>query len=111
MAKLLAEKNKDVIITENEKSRYNKETEKAIKEAKSGIGLIEAESVDELFEKLKSRCTKLLLRIGLKKDFKKSLKRGLKEDLLKEVVLLLGNKGKLPSKYKPHKLSGNYVGT
>lgn len=46
-----------------------------------------------------------------KKDFKKSLKRGLKEDLLKEVVLLLGNKGKLPSKYKPHKLSGNYVGT
>ncbi len=54
MAKLLAEKNKDVIITENEKSRYNKETEKAIKEAKSGIGLIEAESVDELFEKLKS---------------------------------------------------------
>ncbi|PJR04179.1 type II toxin-antitoxin system mRNA interferase toxin, RelE/StbE family [Avrilella dinanensis] len=53
----------------------------------------------------------MLLRIGLKKDFKKSLKRGLKEDLLKEVVLLLGNKGKLPSKYKPHKLSGNYVGT
>lgn len=36
MAKLLSEINKDVIITEREKPRYNKETEQAIKEAKLG---------------------------------------------------------------------------
>ncbi|MFD1628775.1 hypothetical protein [Pseudopedobacter beijingensis] len=52
MAKLLSENTKDVIITENEKPRYNKPTEKAIKEAQLGVGLIQAASVDELFEKL-----------------------------------------------------------
>ena len=38
MAKLLSEKEKGVVITEEEekKPRYNKETEKAIKEARSG---------------------------------------------------------------------------
>ncbi|MFD1628774.1 type II toxin-antitoxin system YafQ family toxin [Pseudopedobacter beijingensis] len=45
-----------------------------------------------------------------KRDFKKSIKRGLKENLLKEIVLLLEKEGKLPKKYKPHKLSGNYKG-
>lgn len=53
MAKLLSENAKGVVITEDETPRYNKETEKAIKEAKLGIDLIEAESVDELFEKLR----------------------------------------------------------
>jgi len=53
MAKLLSETATGVVITENEKPRYNKETEKAIKEAKLGIGLIQAETIDELFEKLK----------------------------------------------------------
>jgi len=45
-----------------------------------------------------------------KKDFKRCMKRGLKENLLKEVVILLEKNGKLPEKYKPHKLSGDYTG-
>jgi antitoxin component of RelBE/YafQ-DinJ toxin-antitoxin module len=53
MAKLLSEKTNDIVI-ENERPRYNKETEKAIRDAKAGIGLIKAKNVDELFEKLKS---------------------------------------------------------
>ncbi|SFS89837.1 type II toxin-antitoxin system RelE/ParE family toxin [Sphingobacterium wenxiniae] len=45
-----------------------------------------------------------------KKDFKKSIKSGLEERLLRDVVNLLEKSGKLPAKYKPHKLSGNYQG-
>lgn len=45
-----------------------------------------------------------------KKEFKISLKRGLKEKLLKEVVAILQQNGKLPIKYKPHLLKGNFKG-
>ena len=48
------------------------------------------------------------------KSFDKSLKlckkRNYNLTLLKEVIDLLQEKGKLPIKYKPHKLSGNYEG-
>ena len=36
LAKFLSEKEKGIVISEDEKPRYNKETEKAIEEAKSG---------------------------------------------------------------------------
>ena len=45
-----------------------------------------------------------------KKDLKLSAKRGLNQDLLIEVVQLLLETGELPSKYKAHKLIGNYKG-
>ena len=45
-----------------------------------------------------------------KKDFKLCLKRGLKENWLEDVLYLLEKNGKLPQKYKPHKLSGQYSG-
>ena len=64
MAKLLSEKEKGVVISEDEKHigylkldkkpRYNTETEKVIKDVRLGVGIIKADSVDELFEKLKS---------------------------------------------------------
>jgi mRNA interferase YafQ len=44
------------------------------------------------------------------KDYKKCLKRGLKEELIKEVISILATEGKLPAKYKAHKLKGNYTG-
>ena len=37
-------------------------------------------------------------------------KRGLDLKVLKEVMSILVKNGKLPAKYKPHKLSGNYSG-
>lgn len=37
-----------------EKTRYNLETEKAIQEAKNGIGVVDAENVADLFKKLNS---------------------------------------------------------
>lgn len=43
-----------------------------------------------------------------KKDYKLCKKRGLDIALLEEVLVLLEKDGKLPSKYKPHKLTGNY---
>ena len=43
-----------------------------------------------------------------KKDIKLAKKRGLSMKLLDEVVTLLVTEQKLPTKYKPHKLSGNY---
>ena len=46
----------------------------------------------------------------IKKDIKLAQKRGLDMLLFKEVVVLLEKEGKLPAKYKPHKLSGNYTG-
>lgn len=45
-----------------------------------------------------------------KKDIKLAKKRGLNMKLLDEVVTLLVTEQKLSSKYKPHKLSGNYEG-
>jgi mRNA interferase YafQ len=45
-----------------------------------------------------------------KKDIKLAKKRGLKMELLDEVVTVLVTNGKLPSKYKPHVLKGNYKG-
>lgn len=53
---------------------------------------------------------KVIASSKFKKDFKKSLKRGLDENLLKEVVTILEKEGKLPPKYKPHTLKGNYAG-
>jgi mRNA interferase YafQ len=47
---------------------------------------------------------------SFKKDFKLAIKRGLDENKLEEILLLLRNEGKLPSKYKPHILKGNYKG-
>ena len=46
----------------------------------------------------------------IKKDIKLALKRNLNIELFKEVVLLLEKNGKLPIKYKPHVLKGNYKG-
>ncbi|MFZ4105344.1 type II toxin-antitoxin system YafQ family toxin [Flavobacterium sp.] len=42
------------------------------------------------------------------KDLKLCKKRNYNLNLLKEVIDLLQSKGKLPVKYKPHKLSGMY---
>lgn len=47
---------------------------------------------------------------SFKKDFKLALKRGLNENKLEEVLLILRKDGKLPAKYKPHQLKGNYKG-
>ena len=44
-----------------------------------------------------------------KKDYKLCKKRGLDISKLEEVVDLLHRNGKLPSKYKPHILKGNYM--
>ena len=43
------------------------------------------------------------------KDVKRCKKRNLPMDKLKKVILLLEEFGKLPSEYKPHKLSGQYA--
>lgn len=47
-------------------------------------------------------------------QFKKSLKlckrRGLNMDLIHEAITLLVNNGWLPTRYRPHVLSGNYRG-
>jgi mRNA interferase YafQ len=44
------------------------------------------------------------------KDIKLAKKRGLKMELLDKVVTTLVVEGKLPTKYKPHVLRGNYSG-
>lgn len=44
------------------------------------------------------------------RDLKLAKKRGLNMALLDEVVTLLAETGKLPKKYKPHVLSGNWKG-
>ena len=46
----------------------------------------------------------------IKKDIKLAQKRGLNLELFKEVIILLENNGKLPAKYKPHILKGNFSG-
>jgi len=50
------------------------------------------------------------LKNSFKKDFKLAIKRGLDVKKLEEVLILLRNNGKLPAKYKPHVLKGNYKG-
>ena len=45
------------------------------------------------------------------KDVKRCKKRNLPMDKRKKVILLLEEFGKLPSEYKPHKLSGQYAGS
>ena len=45
-----------------------------------------------------------------KKDVKKLIKRGFEMKHLKTTVEILENEGELPSKYKAHKLIGNYLG-
>jgi mRNA interferase YafQ len=44
------------------------------------------------------------------KDIKLAVKRGMNMNLLKNVVEILEKDGKLPAKYKPHVLKGNYKG-
>ena len=46
----------------------------------------------------------------MKKDVKLAVKRGLNMSLFKTVIELLEKDGKLPAKYKPHVLKGNYNG-
>ena len=45
-----------------------------------------------------------------KKDYKLAIKRGLDVSLLEDVLKLLRKEGKLPPKYKPHLLKGNFKG-
>ena len=45
-----------------------------------------------------------------RKDTERCLKRGYDMELLKRAIRLLEADGKLPSSYRPHKLSGNYEG-
>ena len=42
-----------------------------------------------------------------RKDTERCRKRGYNMELLKEAVRILEAEGKLPSTYRPHKLSGN----
>lgn len=44
------------------------------------------------------------------KDYKTCRKRGVDLSLINDVIVLLEQAGKLPVKYKSHKLSGNYSG-
>jgi mRNA interferase YafQ len=48
------------------------------------------------------------LKNSFKRAFKRCLKRGLDQDLFWTVVNILAETGTLPTKYKPHKLSGKY---
>lgn len=50
----------------------------------------------------------LEIQTKFKKDLKLAKKRGLKIGNLDTVIKLLMKDGKLPSKYKPHRLSGIY---
>lgn len=45
------------------------------------------------------------------KEVAKCKKRGLDLNKLREVITLLAKEGKLPARYKPHKLSGKYAFT
>jgi len=46
--------------------------------------------------------------IRFKKDYKLLIKRGYKESLIQKVIGLIANDIPLPTKYRPHKLIGNY---
>ena len=45
-----------------------------------------------------------------KRSYKKCLKRGCNKELFQEVVTLLTETGTLPSRYRPHKLTGDWQG-
>ena len=45
-----------------------------------------------------------------KRSYKKCLKRGCNKELFQEVVTLLAETGTLPSRYRPHKLTGDWQG-
>ena len=45
-----------------------------------------------------------------KRSLKKCLKRGYDERLLTNVLSILATKGRLPEKYRPHMLHGQYAG-
>lgn len=45
-----------------------------------------------------------------KKDYKKAIKRGKNMELFEKAFDLLEQYGELPSFYKPHLLSGNWIG-
>lgn len=45
-----------------------------------------------------------------RRSFKKCIKRGLNPADFEQAVRLLQASGKLPAKYRPHKLSGKYSG-
>jgi mRNA interferase YafQ len=45
------------------------------------------------------------------KDMKRCEKRGYNMQLIKDAIALLAETGSLPATYRPHKLSGQYVGT
>ena len=45
-----------------------------------------------------------------RKNIKKCVKRGYDMELLKKAIGLLENSGRLPEDYRPHKLTGDYVG-
>lgn len=47
---------------------------------------------------------------AFKRDFKRVVKRGYDVKRLEEVVELLAGEKELPSKYRAHRLSGNYAG-
>lgn len=51
----------------------------------------------------------LVWQAQFKKDFKSATKRGKKLDKLAKVITELQHERPLPSKYKNHKLKGNYV--
>ena len=44
------------------------------------------------------------------KDLKRCIKQGYNVELFRETVRLLAESGTLPQRYRPHKLTGNYVG-
>ena len=55
MAKLLSEKEKGVLISEDEKPRYNEETEITIRDVREGKAkFVKADSVEELLKKLRA---------------------------------------------------------
>lgn len=53
---------------------------------------------------------KIIMTKRFEKDVKRCIRRHYPMDKLKEVIKTLENDGKLPLKFKPHKLSGNLEG-
>ena len=45
-----------------------------------------------------------------RKDLVRCQKQGKDIELIRSVITQLANEGKLPAKYRPHKLSGRYAG-
>ena len=53
---------------------------------------------------------KLIYTNSFEKDIKTAIKRGKDLGKLKKVIELLATKNPLPTKYKDHRLIGNFVG-